>query len=99
MWAFLFINLITSNVNVLYASKTEPRSYNGDSQVSKDITMNNIPAASAFSVKEDNNPTATSFTDELQYPGIRGSKDLTSNGIQSIQPTLKMVSIESFLHH
>ena len=93
MWAFLIIILITSNVNVLYASKTSSRLDNGDSQLSKDGTKINIPAASAFSVKEDNNPTATSFTDELQYPGIRGNIDLSSNGVKNIQPTLKMVSV------
>jgi hypothetical protein len=42
--------------------------------------MNNIPAVRAMSVKTANDPTVTSFTntEELQYPGIRGSKDISS---------------------
>ena len=93
MWAILTIILITSNVSELCAFQTGTKSDKSKSEVSKDGIKDRIPAASAFSVKEDNNPTATSFTDELQYPGIRGSKDMTSNGLQNIQPTLKMVSI------
>ena len=93
MWALLTIIFITSNVNELCASKAGIKSDNSEVEFSKDGIKVLIPAASAFSVNEDNNPTATSFTDELQYPGIRGSKDMTSNGLQNIQPTLKMVSI------
>ena len=93
MWALLMIILIVSNVNELHASQAGSESDNSDNKFSNQEPNSVIPSAIAFSVKEDNNPTATSFTDELQYPGIRGNIDLNSNGVKNIQPTLKMVSV------
>ena len=93
MWALLMIILIVSNVNELHASQAGSESEDSDYKFSNQGPNSDIPSAIAFSVKEDNNPTATSFTDELQYPGIRGNIDLSSNGVKNIQPTLKMVSV------
>jgi hypothetical protein len=78
MWVVLIIALLSSTVEILHASKTQLGT-DGRSHTSEQI-MNNIPAVRAMSVKTANDPTVTSFTntEELQYPGIRGSKDISS---------------------
>ena len=59
----------------------------------KDENIDDISSVRAFSVKQANNPTVTSFTEELQYPGIGGSKG--SSSIEA-SPTLINVSRTMF---
>ena len=86
MWIHFVVVIVSSVVHGDTASKTGTDT-NAASNA-KDQIMNNIPAVSAFSVKQANIPTVTSFTDELQYPGIRGGQDISQN----IPPTLIIVS-------
>ena len=92
MWVVVCkIAFIVSMGNDVHAMKSSSDT-TGISHL-KDKNIDNIPSVGAFSVKQANNPTVTSFTEELQYPGIGGSKDGYS--IEA-SPTLENVSKTTF---
>ena len=85
MWqSFMFV-FILSAVSNLEASKIGSDT-NGVSHSSESI-LDNAPSRNAFSFKPEDSPTVTSFTEEIQYPGLRRSREG-----EDISPTLIDVS-------
>jgi len=79
------IGFILSAVSNLEASKIGSDT-NAVSHSSKSI-LDNAPSRNAFSFKAEDSPTVTSFTEEIQYPGLRRAREG-----EDISPTLIDVS-------
>ena len=88
MWQSFMIGFILSAVSNLEASKIGSDT-NGVSHSSESI-LDNAPSRNAFSFKPEDSPTVTSFTEEIQYPGLRRVREG-----EDISPTLIDVSIIS----
>ena len=86
MWQSFMIGFILSAVSNLEASKIGSDT-NAVSHPSKSIS-DNAPSRNAFSFKPEDSPTVTSFTEEIQYPGLRRVREG-----EDISPTLIDVSI------
>ena len=86
MWQSFIIGLILSTVSNLEASKIGSDT-NDVSQPSKSI-LDNDPSRNTFSFKPEDSPTVTSFTEEIQYPGLRRAREG-----EDISPTLIDVSV------
>ena len=86
MWQSLMISLILSTVSNLEASKIGSDT-NGVSHSSESI-LDNAPSRNELSFKPEDSPTVTSFTEEIQYPGLRRVREG-----EDISPTLIDVSI------
>ena len=86
MWQSLMISFILSVVSNPEASKIGSDT-NAVSHPSKSIS-DNAPSRNAFSFKPEDSPTVTSFTEEIQYPGLRRVREG-----EDISPTLIDVSI------
>ena len=79
------IGFILSAVSNLEASKIGSDN-NADSNPSKS-TLDKDPSKNAFSFEPGDPPTVTSFTEEIQYPGLRRAREG-----EDISPTLIDVS-------
>ena len=86
MWQFFMIGFILSTVSNLEASKIGSDT-SAASQPSKSI-LDNDPSRNALSFKSEDSPTVTSFTEEIQYPGLRRVREG-----EDISPTLIDVSM------
>ena len=85
MWQSFMIGFILSAVSNVEASKIKSDT-NAVSHSSKSI-LDNAPSRNAFSFKAEDSPTVTSFTEEIQYPGLRRAREG-----EDISPTLIDVS-------
>ena len=85
MWQFFMIGFILSAVSNLEASKIGSDN-NADSNPSKSI-LDKDPSKNAFTFEPGDPPTVTSFTEEIQYPGLRRAREG-----EDISPTLIDVS-------
>ena len=85
MWQYFMIGFILSAVSNVEASKIGSDT-NAVSHSSKSI-LDNAPSRNAFSFKAEDSPTVTSFTEEIQYPGLRRAREG-----EDISPTLIDVS-------
>ena len=85
MWQSFMIGFILSAVSNVEASKIKSDT-NAVSHSSKSI-LDNAPSRNAFSFKAEDSPTVTSFTEEIQYPGLRRVREG-----EDISPTLIDVS-------
>ena len=85
MWQSFMFGFILSAVSNLEASKIGSDT-NGVSHSSESI-LDNAPSRNALSFKPADSPTVTSFTEEIQYPGLRRSREG-----EDISPTLIDVS-------
>lgn len=85
MWQFFMIGFILSAVSNLEASKigsdTDALSHPSES------ILDNAPSRNTFTFKAEDSPTVTSFTEEIQYPGLRRAREG-----EDISPTLIDVS-------
>ena len=85
MWQSFMISFILSTVSNLEASKIGSDT-NAVSHPSKSIS-DNAPSRNELSFKPEDSPTVTSFTEEIQYPGLRRAREG-----EDISPTLIDVS-------
>ena len=85
MWQSFMIGFILSAVSNLEASKIGSDT-DALSHPSKSI-LDNAPSRNTFTFKAEDSPTVTSFTEEIQYPGLRRAREG-----EDISPTLIDVS-------